>query len=124
MPTYGERPRPWQESAFRWRPERYAIISTRNRGVDSAGFPVYPKRLVRTLVHEFNHSYVNDLLNAHAHRFARSGPAVFAAVAEPMRAQGYREWKVVLSEALVDAAVARYVRAYQGPGFGARLRRR
>lgn len=96
------------------RPERYAVLGALNNGVDSAGLPVYPPRLVPTLVHEFNHSYVNELLVAHADRFAESGPAVFAAVAESMRAHGYAEWRVVLSEALVDGAVARYVLAHQG----------
>ena len=95
-------------------PERYAIISTRNNAVDSAGYPTYPPRLVRTLVHELNHSYVNELLAAHADRFAESGPIVFEAVAEPMRANGYTEWRVMLAEALVDGAVARYVLAHQG----------
>lgn len=33
------------------------------------------------------------------------------AVAEPMRRHGYREWRVVLAEALVDAASTGYILA-------------
>lgn len=102
------------------RSERYAILGVRNNGVDSLGLPLYEASMVRTLVHEINHSFVNDLLTAHGERFSESGPAVFEAVAESMRGNGYGEWRVVLAEALVDAAKTRYVLAREGEGAARR----
>lgn len=100
------------------RPARYAILGV--RGVDSLGLPRYEAGMVRTLVHEIDHSFVNDLLASYEERFSESGPAVFDAVAEAMRPQGYREWRVVLAEALVDAAKTRYILAHEGAEAAAR----
>ena len=89
----------------------YAIVG--HVGTDSSGLPVYTEGVVSTLVHEFNHSYVNRVVDAHVAELERSALRVHALVADAMREQAY-SWRGLLYESLVNAAVARYHRARQG----------
>jgi hypothetical protein len=93
------------------RSELYAIVA---HETDSAGFPTYDSSLVATLVHEFNHPYVNPLVNAHRSQLERSAASVYEIVQDAMREQGYGSWPSLLYESVVDAAVARYYNARQG----------
>ena len=65
-----------------------------------------------TLIHEFNHSFVNHLMeeNDNKARMEEAGKKVIAALKEEMSAQAYPQWSTVFNEAIVRAAVVRYMR--------------
>ena len=94
------------------RTELYAIIGITQ--ADSAGRPRISAGLGPTVVHEFNHSFVNPTLNARAADFAAAGPAVQQPVAAAMRAQAYSSWGTILNESVVRATAARYMLEHRG----------
>lgn len=86
----------------------YAVIGVST--VDSAGVPVFPTdRYLSLLVHEFNHSFVNHLIDTHRVALRGSGERIMAVVGRQMAAQAYPEWKTALTESVVRAAVLRYM---------------
>lgn len=98
------------------RGELYAIIGISQ--ADGAGWPRITPGLGATVVHEFNHSFVNPVFNARERDFAEAGPRIYEAVAAPMRAQAYGNWGTVLNESVVRAAAARYMREHRGDSAG------
>ena len=89
--------------------EIYAIIGTWR--VDSIGMPVFMKEgYFSTLVHEFNHSFVNRLTDLNEEALRENGESIFAKVKDVMAPQAYNNWKTVLNEALVRAAVIKYMK--------------
>ena len=96
------------------RPEIYAVLSVSNNSTDANGIPVYTKDRVTTLIHEFNHSYVNKLLETNNNRVEQAGQKILAVVEDQMRDQGNGNWRVMLGETLVRAAVARYILEHEG----------
>jgi hypothetical protein len=96
------------------RPEIYAILSVSNGSADANGVPIYSSDRVKTLIHEFNHSYINKLLETNSAKVEQSGLQIFAAVENQMRDQGNPNWRVVLGETLVRAAVTRYLLEHEG----------
>lgn len=92
--------------------ELYAIIGVSQ--VDSTGLPRFSEGMIGTVVHEFNHSYVNPVVAGQAARFELAGPRVYQAVAEEMRGQAYGNWKTMVDESLVRASVVRYLEARGG----------
>jgi hypothetical protein len=84
----------------------YAIIGTWQ--TDSAGLPVYSDRTLPTIIHEFNHSFVNHLVSARWEQFNASGSKVFQQVGSRMRNLAYGTPLVAVQESLVRAAVLRY----------------
>ena len=92
--------------------EDYAIAGVWN--VDGEGKPTFPQGLVGTIVHEFNHSFANPLVEQHAAALEKSGARMFAAVADAMRSQAYGDGETVLKESLVRACAARYALAHEG----------
>ena len=85
--------------------------------VDSSGLPRFPlDSYLPTLIHEFNHSFVNYLTLTHLAAFRVAGATIYDSVQKAMRAQAYAEWPTMLNEALVRAAVVRYLMAHPGDG--------
>lgn len=70
--------------------------------------PVY----AATLIHEFNHSFVNHLMEEDGNkaRMEAGGKKVIAALKDEMSSQAYPQWSTVFNEAIVRAAVVRYLR--------------
>jgi hypothetical protein len=66
-----------------------------------------------TLIHEFNHSYVNYLIEQHRQQFQSAGEKIFAAAGAKMQRMAYGNWKTMLDEALVRASVIRYMIDHQ-----------
>ena len=81
---------------------------------DRRGAPAFGKPVVPTVVHEFNHSYVNPLVYARADDFAASGKKIFPRVRKAMRRQAYGTWLTVVHESVVRASVVRYRAANEG----------
>jgi len=88
--------------------EVFAIMGTWK--VDESGIPVYEQdEYLPTIIHEFNHSFVNPLLAKHKESFEESGKGIYKAVEYEMsRQQAYGNWQIMLNEALVRASVIKY----------------
>jgi len=90
------------------REDPYAVMGTWS--FDDAGKPVYsPQGYLPTLIHEFNHSFVNHLVEQHAKDFEQSGNVLFKTVGNMMSRQAYPRWDYMEKEALVRASVVRYL---------------
>lgn len=86
----------------------YAIMQTSS--IDSTNFPVYDVDFnLPTLIHEFNHSYVNDIQQKYVKDLENPGVKLYEIVSEVMRRQAYASWATVMNEALVRASVIRYL---------------
>jgi hypothetical protein len=85
----------------------YAIIGTWQ--TDSAGLPVYSDRTLPTIIHEFNHSFVNHLVSARWEQFSATGSKVFQHVGGRMRNLAYGTPLIAVQESLVRAAALRYL---------------
>lgn len=89
--------------------EVYAIMGAWS--MDSIGMVVYGKNgYFSTLIHEFNHSFVNHLIDKNDSALKDSGEKIFGKVKEKMASQAYGNWKTVMYEALVRAAVIKYMK--------------
>ncbi|WP_294183079.1 DUF4932 domain-containing protein [uncultured Sphingobacterium sp.] len=87
--------------------EVYAIMGTWS--MDSLGMAEFPlQSYFPTLLHEFNHSFVNYLLEKNTTIFIDSGEKLYSIVKEKMNRQAYGSWQTMLNEALVRAAVIKY----------------
>jgi hypothetical protein len=67
--------------------------------------------MAATLIHEFNHSFVNPLLNneANASMIAATGQKLRKFSAYAMERQAYSDWQTVINESIVRAAVILYM---------------
>jgi len=87
----------------------YAIMGTWS--VDSIGTPTYEiGDYFPTLLHEFNHSFVNHLVEKYRSELQESGTIIFDKVKDEMNKQAYGNWKTMYDEALVRAAVIKYMK--------------
>jgi hypothetical protein len=84
----------------------YAIIGTWQ--TDSAGLPIYSDRTLPTIIHEFNHSFINHLVSARWRQLSAAGSKVFQSVADRMKNMTYGAPLITIQESLVRAAVLRY----------------
>ncbi|MEW6128960.1 MAG: DUF4932 domain-containing protein [Acidobacteriota bacterium] len=85
----------------------YAIIGTWQ--MDKEGMPLYNERLLSTIIHEFNHSFINHLVYANEAALKNAGEKIYPPVREKMQKLAYGNWQVMMLESLVRAAVARYL---------------
>jgi len=77
---------------------------------DDSGNPTYSTDYLPTIIHEFNHSFVNPAFAKHKSEFA-SARQVFERVADKMRAQAYGNSDTMVIESLVRAAVIEYLKS-------------
>lgn len=90
----------------------YAIMGTWN--VDSLGIAIFNMEdYFPILLHEFNHSFVNYLTEQNRAKFQESGKKLFEEVKSKMKEQSYSEWETVISEAIVRAAVIKYMKDHE-----------
>ena len=79
--------------------------------IDNAGMPVFrADEYFLMLLHEFNHPFVNHLTEMHKDAFRESGEKLFSVVEEEMLNQSYSSWEVMMTEALIRAAMVKYMR--------------
>jgi hypothetical protein len=89
------------------RKEVFAILGTWK--VDESGMPIYEKdEYLPTIIHEFNHSFINPLLAKNKESFEEKGKEIYKAVRYEMSQQAYGDWQIMLNEALVRASVIKY----------------
>jgi hypothetical protein len=82
---------------------------------DDQGAPQFDPGVVRTVVHEFCHSYANSIVDRHEADFKPAGQRIYPHVESAMKRQGYGNWKTIMYESLVRACTVRYVRQCSGP---------
>lgn len=87
----------------------YAIMGTWS--VDSLGLPEFPiDNYFPTLLHEFNHSFVNHIVEEYHSELHKSGQIIFNQVQDKMNNQAYASWETMCSETLVRASVIKYLK--------------
>ncbi len=97
----------------------YAIMGTSS--IDSINNPFYlVDNYLPTLIHEFNHSYVNHLTKEYEKDFEDSGVKLFKLVKAGMGSQRYTAWQTMMNEALVRASVIRYILKHNPDGNAAK----
>src|SRR5262249_3331909 len=84
----------------------YAIIGTSD--VDGAGLPTYGEGNLSTIIHEYNHSFVNHLVFGHEQQLRAAGERIQSPVSERMKVLAYGSWQVTLIESLVRTGEIRY----------------
>ena len=89
----------------------YAIIGY---ALDDKGEPYYvsePEMYLNTLVHEFNHSFVNPLADnpSFAPKMRLAGDAMLSYSRKVMRKNAYSTWQNLVNESIVRAAVIIYL---------------
>lgn len=87
----------------------YAIVS----GGNFTGRTLtYTSDYAPTLIHEFNHSFVNYLLEnpEYQKKLEKPGNLILEAVRQPMKDQAYGDWKTLINESIVRAAVIVYMK--------------
>ncbi len=82
--------------------------------VNEDGTPVYTKDYLPTLIHEFNHSFVNYLLDAerfpeNVEKMKKAGESLLKSSWWAMANQAYGNWQIVINESVVRAAVICYM---------------
>lgn len=94
--------------------EVYAIMGTWR--VDSTGMAEFNMgQYFPTLLHEFNHSFVNYLLENAKNKIKESGEKIYEVIKYEMTNQAYGSWETMFNEALVRAAVIKYMKDHQFP---------
>lgn len=90
----------------------YAILGVWK--FDEAGIPIINSAdYSSTLIHEFNHSFVNPILEKkyfNNQNLKSAGEKLLAEQKEIMTQQAYRNWNTVVNESLVRASVIRYMK--------------
>jgi hypothetical protein len=85
---------------------------------DEGGRPVFDDSYLPLFVHELAHSYTNPFVDRHAARLRASAARIHATCAEVMKRQAYGDWKTLVYESLVRAAVVRCRESTEGAAAG------
>ncbi len=85
--------------------------------IDSAGMPEFSLDVLKTVMHEFLHSFINPLTVAHESELASAGRKLYAAVGPIMEGLAYRDWQTVINESLVRAVTIRWVATQAKPSL-------
>jgi hypothetical protein len=87
--------------------EIYAIMS--NYQTDDKGIPIYDAGvMLPTIIHEFNHSFINHLIIQDSLAIKPYGEKIHEPVRQEMQRNYYSHWIQTIYESLVRAAVIRY----------------
>jgi hypothetical protein len=85
---------------------------------DRYGDPAFSREASGVVAHEFDHSYVNPVVERHLRELRPAAETLFPRVAGKLRRQAYGPWEAMVIESLVRAAQARYVRDVRGQLWG------
>ncbi|WP_294230582.1 DUF4932 domain-containing protein [uncultured Chryseobacterium sp.] len=88
----------------------YAVVGVSD--FDSDGNAIFDKNEFQPLlIHEFNHSFVNYILEMKNYKSELKAPAekIYSLVEKEMKSQAYGDWETMINESLVRAAVIRYM---------------
>jgi len=99
--------------------ELYAIMGS--CVADSSGQPSYSKKVAETVIHEYNHSFCNPLIEANFSAMEAASARIYGHVKEILSSQAYESPKTMEYENLVRACVIMY---YQRNGVDEDLLKR
>ena len=78
--------------------------------VDSLGMVIFPmNQYFPVLIHEFSHSFVNDLTAQNEEALKNIGEQMYAMLKDKINGP-YNTWETMMNEALVRAAVIKYIK--------------
>lgn len=100
----------------------YAIMGSWT--FDEQSKPLYPKDVYLTyLIHEFNHSFIDHLLDNKVFEVALegSGKILLQKENKKLNAEGYDDWHSVINESLVRACVVKYMIDHHENGVEAEI---
>jgi len=87
---------------------------------DARGEPIYsPEGYLPIMIHEFNHSFVNQLIDRNVKELETAGKKLFEPVKDILKRQAYGNWNTMMKEALVRASVIRYMKKHYPDGKAA-----
>ena len=87
----------------------YAIMGCWS--IDDFGNPQFEiNNYFPTLLHEFNHSFVNQIVEKYHPELQKSGLIIFDKVKYEMNKLAYGDWKTMYAESLVRASVIKYLK--------------
>ena len=69
----------------------YAIMGTWQ--MDDKGLPIYNDSNLYTIIHEYNHSFINHLVFANEQQLRPVGEKLYSPIAEKMKLLAYGNWK-------------------------------
>ena len=92
--------------------ELYCILGVWE--TDWHGLPAFRSGVVGTIVHEFNHSFANPIIDRHMNELQGPGEKMFRFVANQMQSQAYGDANTMMRESLVRACVVRYMKKFEG----------
>jgi hypothetical protein len=95
--------------------EYYCILGVWKVGFWGLGGPKFDKTVLPTIIHEFCHSYANQIVGAHLSQLEKPGKKIFEKVGEKMKRMAYGNWQTMMRESLVRACVVRYLATTYGP---------
>lgn len=87
----------------------YAIMGSWS--FDKESNPVFKEeKYLPTLIHEFNHSFINPVLSQHKENsiLKNSVQKILDTMRTEMQKQAYGDWETILNESMVRASVVRY----------------
>ncbi len=97
------------------REEYYCILGVWKCRFLGLGEPKFDKTMLSTVIHEFCHSYANQIVDAHITQLEKPGKKIFEKVRDKMQSMAYGNWQTMMRESLVRACVVRYMAATEGP---------
>ncbi|HET9377928.1 MAG TPA: DUF4932 domain-containing protein [Chthoniobacterales bacterium] len=86
--------------------DRYSVIGCWSQ--DASGDPTFSDDYLPTIIHEFNHSFVNPAVLKHKEELA-SAEEIYKKVSDRMHAEAYFDSNTMVIESLVRAAVIQYL---------------
>ncbi|HAF31070.1 MAG TPA: hypothetical protein DCG75_18695 [Bacteroidales bacterium] len=93
----------------------YAIMGA--WAVDSSGVPVYNDYVINTIIHEFNHSFCNHLVDEYYDQMSINNKKFYELNEDKLRKQAYGNAKTMMYEILVRASVIKYYQSHINEGF-------
>ncbi|PLX22403.1 MAG: hypothetical protein C0599_06480 [Salinivirgaceae bacterium] len=91
--------------------EIYAIIGVSK--TDDEGFPIFKPNILEIVIHEFNHSLCNKLMESHYDQMKDKSQEIFKLVKDNLRRQAYSKVLTMNCEILVRACVIQYYKEKQ-----------
>lgn len=89
----------------------YAIIGAST--FDNNGTPTFEEdNYLPTIIHEFNHSFVNFLTEIYKEKLEHPAQIIFDKEKVKMKRQAYGKWETLINEATVRASVIRYLTSH------------
>ena len=92
----------------------YCILGIWKLTLLGFGEPRFDKTALPIVIHEFCHSYANQIVDSHKSEIEKSGKRIYAFVDKQMERNAYGHWLIVMRESLVRACVVRYMAKNEG----------